>query len=156
MLFPHCSELECATGFVEKSCRVSSSAVTLSLFRVTEAAPVEPQRVGVVIHIGNPKFPHVVDCVFYTALRYLESLRNGGDANVARPATLLAVVEQKLGYQANVRDVQAVEVANHEWEAIPLAEWKSLNHATSSSANSFKRSTSWANKSRCFWDRDRV
>src|SRR5262245_30243495 len=156
MLFPCCCELECAASFVERSCRASSSAVTLPLFRVAEAAPAERQRVGVAVHIGNPKFPHVLDCVFDTALRYLESLRNGRDANVARPTTLFAVVEQKLGYQTNVRDVQTVEVANHEWEAIPLAEWKSLNHATSSSANSSKRSTSCANRSRCFWDRDRV
>jgi hypothetical protein len=79
--------------------------MTLSLFRVAKAAPVECQRIGVGVHIGNPKFPHVLDCVFDTALRYLEGLRNGSDANVARPAALFAIVEQKLGYQANVGDV---------------------------------------------------
>src|SRR5262245_59773745 len=105
MLFPCCCEPECATSFVQASCHVPSSAVNLLLLHVAEAAPVERQRVGVAIHIGNPKFPHVLDCVFDAALRYLESLRNGSNANVARPTTLFAVVEQKLGYQANVGNV---------------------------------------------------
>src|SRR5262245_25461294 len=105
MLFPCCSEPECATSFVERSCRVPSSAVNLLLLHIAEAAPVERQRVGVAIHIGNAKFPHVLDCIFDTALRHLEGFCNGSDANIARPAPLFAVVEQKLGYQAHIWDV---------------------------------------------------